>query len=98
MIPAEGEGFEPPVLAHSCFQDSYHKPLGHPSGCEADTTQEHGNVDPSWCQRPYAPVLEPLLEAIDEPFGCQRAAAVLPPNFAFSGQGHHSSLIMWPWA
>ena len=36
---AEGEGFEPPVLAHSCFQDSYHKPLGHPSEAWAPPCQ-----------------------------------------------------------
>ena len=31
MPEAEGEGFEPPVLAHFRFQDGRLQPLGHPS-------------------------------------------------------------------
>ena len=32
-VGAEGEGFEPPDLSVSCFQDSRNRPLCHPSSC-----------------------------------------------------------------
>src|SRR3954451_5270978 len=36
LSPAEGEGFEPPGLSSSGFQDRRLKPLGHPSKTKTD--------------------------------------------------------------
>src|SRR5258706_13337638 len=41
-VGAEGEGFEPPDLSVSCFQDSRNRPLCHPSRCL--TTHQHSTL------------------------------------------------------
>ena len=44
--PAEGEGFEPPGLSSSGFQDRRLKPLGHPSRSATHPKRDNRYANP----------------------------------------------------